>query len=90
MRDHQARVKVSDAIWTDFRETTRSSTVAIVLGELVERKVDRYRARRVREGGADEEELLEALERARELHRELAELAKRLERRLELRIAPPP
>ena len=87
MRDHQARVKVSDDVWSEFRETTRNSSVAIALGDLVTREVDRYRARRVREGSADEQELLEALERAQELHAELAELVRRLERRIELRAA---
>jgi hypothetical protein len=86
-RDHQARVKVSDDVWADFREATRSSSVSIALGDLVTREVDRYRARRVREGSADEQELLEALERAQELHDQLAELVRRLERRLELRAA---
>jgi hypothetical protein len=85
MRDHQARVKVSDDVWTDFRAATRNSSVAIALGDLVTREVNRYRARRVREGSANEQELLEALERAHELHAERAELVKRLERRLELR-----
>jgi hypothetical protein len=88
-RDHQARVKVSDDVWTDFREATRNSSVAIALGELVTREVDRYRARRVREGSAAEQELLEALERAHELHARLAELVKRLERRLDARAARP-
>jgi hypothetical protein len=87
MRDHQARVKVSDDVWADFREATRNSSVALALGELVGREVDRYRARRVRDGSADEQELLEALERAEELHAELAELVGRLERRIELRAA---
>ena len=85
MRDHQARVKVSDDVWADFREATRNSSVALALGELVAREVDRYHACRVREGSADELELLEALERAQELHANLAELVERLERRLELR-----
>jgi hypothetical protein len=89
VRDHQARVKVSDDVWTDFRAATRNSSVAMALGDLVTREVDRYRARRVREGSADEQELLEALERAHELHAELTELVKQLERRLELRAAPP-
>jgi hypothetical protein len=87
MRDHQARVKISDDVWSDFREATRNSSVAIALGDLVTREVDRYRARRVREGSADDKELLEALERAQELHAELAELVRRLERRIELREA---
>jgi hypothetical protein len=89
MRDHPARVKVNNDVWTDFREATRNSSVAIALGELVTREVDRYRARRVREGSADEQELLEALERAHELHAHLAELVKRLERRLDARAARP-
>jgi translation initiation factor 2B subunit (eIF-2B alpha/beta/delta family) len=80
-------VKVSDDVWADFREATRNSSIAIALAELVTRKVDRYRARRVREGFADELELLEALERAQELHADLAELVRRLARRLELRAA---
>jgi hypothetical protein len=88
-RDHQARVKVSDEVWSDFREATRNSSVAMALGELVAREVDRYRARRVRDGAADERELLEALERAHELHGRLAELVKRLERRLDARAARP-
>jgi hypothetical protein len=80
-------VKVSDDVWSDFREATRNSSVAIALGDLVTREVDRYRARRVREGSADDQELLEALERAEELHAELASLVNRLERRIELRAA---
>lgn len=80
-------MKVSDDVWTDFREATRNSSVATALGDLVTREVDRYRARRVRDGSADEQELLEALERAQELHAELAELVGRLERRIELREA---
>ncbi|MET0600604.1 MAG: hypothetical protein ABW167_01315 [Baekduia sp.] len=87
MRDHQARVKASDDVWTDFRAATRHSSISVALGDLVTREVDRYRARRVREGSADEQELMEALERAHELHAELAELVKRLERRLEVRAA---
>lgn len=89
MRDHQARVKVSDDVWSDFREATRNNSVAIALGELVTREVDRYRARRVRDGAADELELLEALQRAHELHAQLVELVKRLERRLDARAARP-
>jgi hypothetical protein len=87
VRDHQARVRVSDDVWADFREAIRNSSVSIALGDLVTREVDRYRVRRVQEGSADEQELLEALERAQELHTELAGLVKRLERRLELRAA---
>jgi hypothetical protein len=82
-------VKVSDDVWADFRAASRDRSVSIALGDLVTREVDRYRARRVREGSADEQELMEALERAHELHAELAELVKRLERRLEARAARP-
>jgi len=82
-------VKVSDDVWADFRAATRNSSVSIALGDLVTREVDRYRARRVREGSADEQELMEALERAHELHAELAELVKRLERRLDVHAARP-
>ncbi len=82
-------MKVSDDVWADFREATRNSSVAGALGDLVTREVDRYRARRVRDGSAEELELLEALERAQELHAELTELVRRLERRLELRAARP-
>src|SRR4051794_13103837 len=89
VRDHQARVKVSDDVWTDFREATRNRSVAIALGDLVTREVDRYRARRVREGSVDEQELLEALERAHELYAELAAFVERLERRLDLRAGRP-
>lgn len=82
-------MRVSDDVWTDFHEATRNSSVSIALGDLVTREVDRYRARRVREGSADEQELMEALERAHELHAELAALVKRLERRLDVRAARP-
>jgi hypothetical protein len=88
-RDHQARVKVSDDVWTEFRDATRNSSVAMALGELVTREVDRYRARRVRDDVADEHELLDALERAHELHARLADLVRRLERRLDSRAARP-
>jgi hypothetical protein len=49
----------------DFREATRNSAVAFALGDLVTSELDRYRARRVREGSADEQELLKALEARR-------------------------
>jgi hypothetical protein len=82
-------VKVSDDVWADFRAATRNSSVSVALGDLVTREVDRYRARRVREGSADEQELLEALGRAHELHAQLTELVKRIERRFEVRAARP-
>lgn len=82
-------MKATDDVWTDFREATRSRSIAVALGDLVTREVDRYRTRRVHEGSADEQELLEALRRASELHVELAELVKRLERRVELRSGRP-
>jgi hypothetical protein len=82
-------VKVSDDVWTDFRAATRNSSVSIALGDLVTREVDRYRAHRVREGSADEQQLLEALDRAHELHAELAALVKRIERGLDVHGARP-
>jgi predicted DNA-binding protein (UPF0278 family) len=58
-------------------------TISTVLGELVEREVDRYRSRRLRAGQLDDTELVELLDRARELRDDLAVLVARLERRLD-------
>jgi hypothetical protein len=77
-----ARVHVSDAVWAEFRAAA-ATPLNLRLGELVAREVDRYRSRRLREGELDDAELIEALERARELHADLATLVARLERRLE-------
>src|SRR4051812_38362246 len=64
VRDRQARVRVSDEVWMDFQRSTANRPIAVVLGELVERRVDRYRARQVDQGTVDERELVEALGRA--------------------------
>jgi len=84
-RDHQARVNVSDEVWRAFRDVVGNESIAAYLGRLVERAVERDRARRVRDGAVDDLELLEALERARELHSDLAAIVARLERRLDTR-----
>lgn len=82
-RDHMARVHVSDAVWAEFRAAAGTTPLNLRLGELVTREVDRHRSRRLREGQLDDIELVDALERARELHADLAALVGRLERRLE-------
>src|SRR3954454_2259231 len=81
--DHMARVRVDDDVWREFKASAGERPVAVVLGELVAREVERDRARRIREGFADDAELLAALERAQELHGDLAVLIARLERRLD-------
>src|SRR4051812_48862441 len=77
--DHMARVRVDDDVWRDFRASAGARPVAVVLGELVEREVERERAKRIRDGSADDAELLAALERARELYGDLAAVIARLE-----------
>ncbi len=79
-RDHQARVNVSDEVWREFRDVVGNDSIAAYLGRLVERAVERDRARRVREGSVDQLQLLDALKRARELHGDLAAMVARLER----------
>jgi predicted CopG family antitoxin len=83
VRDHMARVAVSDEVWSDFRAAADQRSLSSVLAELVEREVQRYRQRRVRDGTADDRELLAALVEARELQRDLTEIVGRLERRLD-------
>lgn len=78
-----ARVLVSDAVWADFRAAAGTTPLNLRLGELVTRDVDRYRTRHLREGQLDDEELIEALGRAKDLYADLAALVARLERRLE-------
>ena len=82
-RDHQARVNVSDQVWREFRDVVGNDSIAAYLGRLVERAVERNRARRIREGTVGELALLDALERARELHTDLSAVTERLERRLD-------
>ncbi len=50
-------------------------------GDSSRREVERDRARRIREGTVDDQVLLDALERARELHEDVAVIIERLERR---------
>ena len=78
-----ARIAVSDEVWAHFRAAAGQEPLSSVLAELVEREVQRYRQRRVREGSADDHEVLAALAEARELHGDLSEIVGRLERRLD-------
>jgi hypothetical protein len=81
IRDRQARVKVTDDVWDDFRLLTRPEGVGDALGRLVTREVARWRAARIRDGSADDQAVLDALERAHELQAGLAAIVARLERR---------
>lgn len=87
-RDRMARVQVADDVWTDFRALAANDAISTVLGRLVEREVDRYRARRLKAGTLDDTELVDALERAHQLHDQLAAIVARLERRLDRQQAP--
>lgn len=80
-RDHMARVHVTDEVWAEFRRAAGNTPMSQLLGRLVEREVERDRARRIREGTIDDQILLDALERARELHEDVAALVERIERR---------
>jgi|tagenome__1003787_1003787.scaffolds.fasta_scaffold20947185_3 hypothetical protein len=80
IRDRQARVKVTDNVWQDFRLLTQSEGVGEALGRLVTREVERWRIKRIRDGSTDDEVVLGALERARELQAELATITAWLER----------
>jgi hypothetical protein len=79
-----ARVAVADQVWADFRALVEPETISVALGRLVEREVDRHRARRLKTGQLDDTELVGALDRAHELHDQLAAIVPRLERQ------PPP
>lgn len=89
-RDHMARVRVSEEVWADFRAAAGQAPLNLLLGKLVEREVDRYRSKRLREGTLDDAQLLDALERAAELQADLAALVARLERRLDRAARPRP
>jgi hypothetical protein len=80
-----ARVRVPDDVWADFRAAAGAMPISIVLGDLVQREVDRHRARRARDGGLDDRDLLDALDRARELKEDLTRIVAGLERRLDRR-----
>lgn len=74
-----ARVAVSDDVWADFRAAIGRRPISKVLGELVEREVQRYRSRRLRDGELDARELVDALERARMQQADLDAILRRLE-----------
>lgn len=76
-----ARVHVTDEVWAEFRRAAGNTPMSQLLGQLVEREVERDRAQRIREGTVDDQILLDALERARELHDDVAAIINRLERR---------
>jgi len=82
-RDHMARVRVPDDVWSEFRAAAGATPINLVLGDLVQREVDRHRARRARSGSLDDQELLDALDQARELKEELSSIVAGLERRLD-------
>ncbi len=77
-----ARIHVTDAVWAEFRAASGPIPIGVFLGRLVEREVDRYRSRRLRAGTLDDHEVVEALERARNLHGDIAAVVARLEQRL--------
>jgi hypothetical protein len=74
-----ARVLATDEVWNNFRAACAYRPISVVLGELVEREVARYRSRRLREGALEPRELVDALERAAEQQSDLAALVERLE-----------
>ena len=80
-----ARVRVPDDIWTEFRAVTGDRSMSSVLGELVEREVRRHRDRRIREDSVDHRELIDALDRAEQLHGELGTMVEWLRRHVERR-----
>jgi hypothetical protein len=82
-RDHQARINVSDEVWREFRDIVGYESIAAYLGRLVERAVERDRARPLREDAISDPQLIDALARPRELHEDLGSIVERLERRLD-------
>src|SRR3954467_14716135 len=81
-RDHMARVRVPDDVWSEFRAAAGARPISVVLGDLVQREVDRHRARRAKAGSLDDRELLAALDRAHDLQEGLSATVAALERRL--------
>lgn len=75
-----ARVHVADEVWAEFRRAAGNTPMSQVLGRLVEREVERDRTRRIRQGRVDDQIVLDALQRARELHDDVAAIIDRLER----------
>ena len=76
-----ARVHVADEVWAEFRRAAGNTPMSQILGRLVEREVERDRVRRIRSGTVDDQIVLDALDRARELHDDVAAIIDRLERR---------
>jgi hypothetical protein len=74
-----ARVAVPSDVWADFRAAIGYRPIAEALGDLVEREVERYRSRRLRDGQLEPRELLDALDRAREQQADLEAVVARLE-----------
>ncbi len=83
-----ARVHVSDEVWAEFRRAAGNTPMSQILGRLVEREVERDRARRIRRGSVDDQVLLDALERACELREDVAGIIERIERRASLPVSP--
>ena len=78
-RDRMARVRIDEQTWREFRQLVGPQPIAERLGELVSGEVAAHRRRRIREGVADDREVVDALERALELGRSLAAITDRLE-----------
>jgi len=85
-----ARVRASDEVWAEFRAAAGLQPLNLLLGELVERHVQRFRSEHLRKGEIDDAELIDALDRAHELHRDLGAIVTRLEQRLDRRAGPAP
>ena len=81
LKDHVARVRVSEAAWLEFRRFIGPRPVSRALGELVDAEVARQRQLRVRRDSASDRDLLGALDEARELRERLEVLVARLEAR---------
>jgi hypothetical protein len=74
-----ARVQASDDVWADFRALAGYRPIAEVLGELVEREVDRYRSRRLKDNTLEPRELIDALDRAHAQQQDLQVIVERFE-----------
>ena len=78
-RDRMARVQVDDATWQEFRGIAGFQPISEILGELVEREVHNARSARLRDGRLEDREVVDALDKARELQADLAAIVARLE-----------
>jgi hypothetical protein len=78
-----ARVRVTDEVWAEFRAAAGLQPINLLLGELVERHLQRVRSEQLRHGKLEDADLIEALDRAHELHRDLGAIVTRLEQRLD-------